>query len=59
MMLCRSLAFIFWPLNPIVAADGWSYFCFECPCLHVHRMALFLSAVKNYIVWDMGIPSQQ
>jgi hypothetical protein len=37
------------PLNPNVAVDGQSYFCFKCPCLHSHRTVLFLLAVKSSV----------
>ena len=34
-------------------------FVLNVPAYIVHRMALSFLAVKNYIVWDMGIPSNQ
>jgi hypothetical protein len=37
----RHLTFIIHSLNPNVAIDGQSYFCFECPYLHQHRTVFY------------------
>lgn len=43
-----TIAFIVWPLNSNVAADGQSSFCFKCPSLHLSRM-FSLSTNISYI----------
>jgi len=40
--------FITQPLDSKVVADSWSCFYFKCPCLHFHKTAFSLSAVKSY-----------
>jgi hypothetical protein len=43
-----SLTFMFRHLNHNEAADGWSYFHFKCPSLHMSGTAFSISSIKRY-----------
>ena len=45
---CTMFIFITQPLNSKAVADGWSYFYFKCPRLHLHKTAFSFSAVNSY-----------
>jgi hypothetical protein len=43
------LTFTLQLLNASLAADGWSYFSFKCPFLHLSRTVFSVSSNKRYM----------